>query len=81
MSLSADQLAESALALPQAARADLALQLLQSLTPPGDAVSSEQFGRQLRERVEKHREGQLDSLPVEDARAAIRKRLDESRNQ
>lgn len=42
-----DPLFESALSLPQVERADLAFQLLQTLRPPGDEISAEEFATEL----------------------------------
>lgn len=75
MSTSHDQLFEGALSLPQPDRADLAFQLLQSLMPPGDEVSREEFAAKLYERIEAHRRGELQSMNLHDARAVIEQRL------
>ncbi len=71
MSMSQDQVFESALSLPQAERADLALQLLQSLTPPGEEISSQEFGAELHQRIEAHRRGELRSFSLDETRAMI----------
>jgi len=55
MSSAPDPFLETALALPQSQRADLAFQLLQSLDPPGEEISAEQFSASLHERVESSR--------------------------
>jgi putative addiction module component (TIGR02574 family) len=73
--MSQDQLFESALSLPQAERADLAFQLLQSLTPPGSEVTTEEFGAELHGRIEAHRRGELPSYSMEETRAMIREQL------
>jgi putative addiction module component (TIGR02574 family) len=70
-----DQLFESALSLPQPARADLAFHLLQSLTPPGDEVSAEEFAAELHERIEAHRRGELRSFSLEETRALMQQAL------
>jgi putative addiction module component (TIGR02574 family) len=75
MTLSQNPLFESALSLPQAERADLAFQLLQSLTPPGDEVSADEFGEELRQRVEAHRRGELQSFSLDETRQIIKDRL------
>lgn len=75
MSMSQDQLFESALSLPQAERADLAFQLLQSLAPPGEEVASAEFGAELHERIEAHRRGELQSFSLDEARAIVQQRL------
>jgi len=71
---------KTALSLPESERAGLALQLLQSLTPPGKEIPNEQFGQQLRERVQKHRSGEIGSLSLEEARAEIKKKLSSKAN-
>jgi putative addiction module component (TIGR02574 family) len=77
MNMSQDQVFESALSLPQADRADLAFQLLQSLTPPGDEITPEQFGAELHQRIAAHRRGDLQSFTLEETRAIIEQRLQE----
>lgn len=79
MSTSQNPLFESALSLPQAERADLAFQLLQTLAPPGEEISSDEFAAELRGRVDAHRHGELVSHDLDEARAIISKRLAESR--
>jgi putative addiction module component (TIGR02574 family) len=79
MSTSQSPFFESALALPQAERADLAFQLLQSLELPGDEVDSAAFGEMLRGRVEAHRRGEISSSSLEEARAIIERRLSEGK--
>ena len=68
---------ESALSLPQSERADLAFQLLQTLIPPGEEVSSEDFAAELRSRVDAHRRGEVASYDVEEALAMVARRLAE----
>jgi len=80
MSTPQNPLFESALSLPQSERADLAFQLLQTLVPPGDEVSSEEFAAELRGRVDAHRRGELASYDLEDARAIVAQRLAEDRS-
>ena len=77
MSTDSHDLIESALSLPQPQRADLALQLLQSLDQPGEEVSAEEFGQELRERVKEYRAGEVESHSLEEARAAIARRISE----
>jgi putative addiction module component (TIGR02574 family) len=79
MSLSQNSVFESALSLPQPERADLAFQLLQSLSPPGDEISTEEFGAQLRQRVEAHRRGELQTFSLEETRQIIQERLSQDR--
>ena len=79
MSMSQDQLFESALSLPQPERADLAFQLLQSLIPPGDEITAEEFRTELHERIEAHRRGELQSFSLEETRAIVRERLSQER--
>jgi putative addiction module component (TIGR02574 family) len=75
MSIPEQQLFETALSLPQAERADLAFQLLQSLTPPGNEVSSEEFGAEIYERIAAHHRGEINSFSLEESRAIIQERL------
>jgi putative addiction module component (TIGR02574 family) len=77
MSTSQNQFFETALSLPQSERADLAFQLLQSLERPGEEVAAEEFGAELRGRLEAYRRGELESCSLEEARAIIRQRLSE----
>jgi putative addiction module component (TIGR02574 family) len=79
MSTSSSDLFQSALALPQAERADLAFQLLQSLVPPGEEISADEFGAQLHERVAAYRRNELPSFSLEEARTIIRDRLSQDR--
>ena len=81
MSSAPDPFLESALALPQSQRADLAFQLLQSLNPPGEEISAEQFGASLHERVESARSENLKSHGLDEVRAIVEKRLAEGRPQ
>lgn len=77
MSMSQDPIFESALALPQSERADLAFLLLESLDPPGKELSANEFGDELRRRVAEHRSGRDDGLSLEDVRAEMARRLSE----
>lgn len=79
MSTSQDQVFASALSLPQPERADLAFRLLQSLTPPGEEVTSEEFGAELHERIEAHRRGELRSFSLEETREIVQQRLSQGR--
>ncbi len=81
MSIPQDHLLETALALPQAERARIAFQLLQSLDPPGEEVAAEEFGADLRERVEAYRRGEIGSSSLEETRAVINQRLSQEREQ
>jgi len=81
MSSAPDPFLETALALPQSQRADLAFQLLQSLDPPGDEISTEQFGASLHERVKSARSGNLKSHSLDEVRAMVEKRIAEGRPQ
>ncbi len=81
MSSAPEPFLESALALPQSQRADLAFQLLQSLDPPGKEISTEQFGASLHERVKSARSGDIESHNLDEARAIVEKRLAEGRPQ
>jgi hypothetical protein len=80
MSTPPNQLFESALSLPQAERADLAFQLLQTLVPDTDEISPEEFGAHLHERVEAHRRGDLPSFSLEETRAIVKERLVQERS-
>jgi putative addiction module component (TIGR02574 family) len=77
MSVPQKQLFDSALSLPQAERADLAFQLLQSLSPPGEEIASEEFGAELYERIAAHRRGELPSFSLEETREILKQRLQE----
>ena len=77
MSTSQNQFFESALALPQLERAELAFQLLQSLDLPGKEITAERFGGELRERIEAYRRGELGSSSLEETRAIVLQRLAE----
>jgi putative addiction module component (TIGR02574 family) len=79
MSLPQDPIFESALSLPQPQRADLAFQLLQSLDPPGEEVSSEEFSAELLGRIEKYHRGEVKSFSLDETRALIEERLREGR--
>jgi putative addiction module component (TIGR02574 family) len=79
MSTPQDQLFDSALSLPQAERAELAFQLLQSLTPPGKEIDPEQFASELYERIAAHRRGDLPSFSLEEARTIVQQQLQERR--
>lgn len=73
--MSEGQLFDSALSLPQAQRADLAFQLLQSLEPQGERLSSEALAAELRGRVEAHRQGELKSVSLDEARVQIQRQI------
>jgi putative addiction module component (TIGR02574 family) len=75
MNMPQEQIFESALALPQTARADLVFQLLQTLRPDGREITSEEFGTDLHQRIAAYRRGDLSSYSLEDVRAHIEKRL------
>jgi putative addiction module component (TIGR02574 family) len=75
MSVPENQLFESALSLPQADRADLAFQLLQTLTPPGDELSTADFAAEIHERVAANRRGEIKSFSLEETRAIMNQRL------
>jgi putative addiction module component (TIGR02574 family) len=79
MSISQDQLFESVLSLPATVRADLALELLQSLNAPGEEIGSSEFERELHERVAAHQRGEAQSFSLEQTRAIIRRRLSQER--
>lgn len=79
MSLSQTELFESVLALPASVRADLAFELLLSLQPPGEEIASGEFERELHERVEAYRRGEVQSFSLSEARATIHQRLSQER--
>ncbi len=79
MSIPQDQLFDFALSLPQAERADLAFQLLQSLAPPGDEITDDEFAAELHERIAAHRRGELQSFSREETRAIVQDRLSQER--
>ena len=79
MNISQDQLFASALSLPQPIRADLAFELLQSLDPPGEEISSNEFGVELHQRIAAHRRGESRSFNLEETRAIIQERLSQVR--
>jgi putative addiction module component (TIGR02574 family) len=81
MSTSYNEFFETALALPQSERADLVFQLLQSLNTPGEEISAEEFGSELRGRVEAYRRGELKSFSLEETRAIVQQRLSEGHAQ
>jgi putative addiction module component (TIGR02574 family) len=71
------QLFESALALPQAERADLAFQLLESLTPPGEEISGEEFAAEMHARIDAHQRGETSSYRLDETRTIVEKRLED----
>jgi len=75
MATSATPLIDSILSLPQTQRAELAVQILQSLELPGEEISSEVFGQELRSRVEKYRNGEMESVSLKEAREILTKRI------
>jgi putative addiction module component (TIGR02574 family) len=77
MSMPQNPFFDTALSLPQAERADLAFQLLQSLEQPGDEVSSGEFGAELTTRIESYRRGEISSVTLDEARAMIERLLSE----
>jgi putative addiction module component (TIGR02574 family) len=79
MSMSHDQLFESALSLPQPERADLAFQLLKSLAPAGDEITDDEFAGELHERIAAHRRGELQSFSREETRAIVQDSLSQER--
>jgi hypothetical protein len=79
MSIPQDQLFDFALSPPQAERADLAFQLLQTLAPPGDEITEDELAAQIHERIAAFRRGELESLSREEARAIVQDRLSQER--
>jgi putative addiction module component (TIGR02574 family) len=79
MSISQDQVFETALSLPIPQRADLAFRLLQSFEFPGEEIDGAEFAAELRSRIEAYRRGEVESSSLEEARAIIQQRLLASR--
>jgi len=75
--MSQNQLVETALSLPQSERADLAFQLLQSLEQPGEEITVEEFGAELRSRLEAYRQGEMEGYSREETRSIVQQRLSE----
>jgi putative addiction module component (TIGR02574 family) len=75
MSTTHDSFFETALSLPTSDRANLAFRLLQSLELPGEEVSSDEFGQELRSRVEAYRRGEMPSYSLEEVREMMRQQL------
>jgi putative addiction module component (TIGR02574 family) len=75
MSTTHDAFFESALSLPTSDRANLAFHLLQSLELPGEEISSDEFGQELRSRVEAYRRGEMPSYSLEEVREMMRQQL------
>ncbi len=69
-----NQFVATALALPEADRAELASRLLASLDPPGNEVTATAFGEELHRRVAGFRDGSIDSLSLDEVRAATKSR-------
>jgi putative addiction module component (TIGR02574 family) len=81
MSLTQHQLVETALALPQSDRADLAFHLLQSLHAPGEQVDAAEFGAELHDRLAAHKRGELASYSLDETREIVQRRLSEGQAQ
>ncbi len=79
MSVSQEQLFESVLSLPQSVRADLAFELLQTLTPPAEEIAAHEFGAELRERIASCRRGELRSFSLDEVRVIVQERLSQKR--
>jgi putative addiction module component (TIGR02574 family) len=75
MSIPENPLFETALSLPQSDRADLAFQLLQSLTPPGDEISTDELATEIHGRLDAYRRGEIRSFSLEETRAIMKERL------
>jgi putative addiction module component (TIGR02574 family) len=63
------------LALPEEDRADLAVDLLDSLDGPADEGAEEAWAAEVGARVTALREGRAEVIPFEEAMAAARERL------
>jgi putative addiction module component (TIGR02574 family) len=81
MSTLPDNVFDMALSLPQSQRADLAFQLLQSLEPPGDDISADEFRTELHERIDAYRRGEVSSASLEEAPTMIRQQLSAHQSQ
>ena len=77
MSMSSDHLLETALSLPMEERASLAFHLLESLDPPGDEITADEFSAELSSRVEAYRRGEVQSSGLEKVRGIIEQKLAE----
>ena len=75
MSLTVEQIAEEALALPSEARALLADRLVESLDPLEDETIRAVWMAEARRRLEEVRSGAVKTIPGEDALAQVRRNL------
>jgi len=70
------QLAEQALALPQKARARLALLLMKSLDAPGEEINPKEWakvwGIELKKRIEEIRSGKVKTVPADRVMAELK---------
>ncbi|MEO7622699.1 MAG: addiction module protein [Gallionella sp.] len=73
MSLTVEQIAEEALALPSEARALLADRLVESLDPAEEGYVHQLWGAEARRRRDDVREGRVQTIPGDDALAQVRK--------
>ena len=75
MSLPENPLFETALSLQQSDRADLAFHLLQSLTPPGEEISTDELAAEIHARVAAQQCCDIKSFSLEEARAILQRYL------
>jgi putative addiction module component (TIGR02574 family) len=76
MSTIVDRLAEQVMQLSFAERADLAERILRSLEPPGEELTSEEWGAawkpELERRIQAYERGESEALERNEAMATIR---------
>jgi putative addiction module component (TIGR02574 family) len=73
MSLTVEQIAEEALALPSEARALLADRLVESLDPVEDTQLHQLWAAEAQRRLEEVRSGKVKTIPGDEALARIRR--------
>ena len=72
MSMTVEQVAEEALALPSEARALLADRLVESLDPAEDGFIRQLWAAEARRRLEDVRSGRIKTIPVDEVLAQVR---------
>jgi putative addiction module component (TIGR02574 family) len=75
MSMSVEQIAEEALALPSEARALLADRLVESLDPSEDAHFRQLWAAEALRRRDEVREGRVQTIPGDEALARVRQKF------
>ena len=68
MNIPESQLFETALSLPQSDRAALAFQFLQSLTPRGDEISTDELAAEIDTRIAAYPRENIQSFSLEESR-------------